>query len=224
MTLKKPKLLMGMLLLPLAGAAFWYCDGMVLLEPWLGSEKVVLRDVAAADRRAPEVRPEPVPVLVPVVITTEAGQSYDLTRFGSWDGAGQLRQVFLPSVPSWEQAALLGDQAAESAGPGSALPPSTNRSNGASDSGETLAPAAPAEELPEHTVTVVMLSDGEHIAVVDGAVVAVGDELAAGEIVKIGQGSVVVRSTQGLVDYLLGSSRPQAHRGASRPLLAEDNR
>ena len=222
MTLKNPKLIMAALLLPLAGAAFWYCDGMVLLEPWLGSETVVLRHVAAADRRDPVVRTEPEPV--PVVITTEVGQSYGLTRFGSWDGAGQLRQVFLPSVPSWEQAALLGDQAAESAGVVSALPATSNRSIDPSETGAMLPSAAPAEELPEHTVTVVMLSDSEHIAVVDGAVVAVGDQLAAGKIVKIGEGSVVVRSTQGLVDYLLGSSRPQAHRGASRALLAEDNR
>ncbi|MFT7461872.1 MAG: hypothetical protein ACI9EF_000206 [Pseudohongiellaceae bacterium] len=218
MAARKSKLMLMLLTLPLAGAAFWYCDGMILLEPWLGSQTVVLKQVAAAERSAPAHLVESAVVHVD---PTRRGGS--LSRFGSWDGSGSLRQVFLPSVPSWEQDELLSSGGAEAAlEDRSSSSPDANR-GGQSVSADRVSMTS-MEDLPLHEVTVVMLSAGEHVAVVDGVVVNVGDVLTAGEIVNIDEDAVVVRSSRGLIDYMMGSSRAQTHRGASRAGIAEDGR
>lgn len=195
------------MLLALAGGAFWWYDGLVLLEPLLGGSGLDLAALRSAkagsrERAASDERPERSPASTPDGPAADAddptGDLDLLARFGSWTGERLSRQVFLPSRPRLDDddLAALG------------LPPSDA-------AGEAAGPSGRAGPPPEHLVSVVMIADREHLAVVDGAVVAVGDRLEAGEVVEIHDEGLVVNTGEALVEYVIGVPRSQELRGVT---------
>ena len=145
------------MLLALAGGAFWWYDGLVLLEPLLGGSGLDLAALRSAkagsrERAASDERPERSPASTPDGPAADAddptGELDLLARFGSWTGERLSRQVFLPSRPRLDDddLAALGlppsDASGEAAGPSGRAGPDRPRRRppafacGASLSGE----------------------------------------------------------------------------------------
>ena len=136
-----------------------------------------------------------------------AGRPDLLLHHGSWSASEPVRHVFglpTPAAPSSDTqlAAARTMPIAHTADPGplAVAAPSTE---------EPAADDAPsADELPtpvEHHVTLVMLGDDVSRAVIDAALVGLGDRIAAGVLVQIHAHGVVVRGEHGLVAYDVGN-------------------
>jgi hypothetical protein len=125
-----------------------------------------------------------------------------LLAYGSWNGEQSVPHVF--GLPDVAPETLSHDLSSSVDGPVATL-----MGDGLDEPEETeTAPTQARSDLPapaSHQVTLVILGSDVARAVVDAAVVSLGDNLAEGRIVQIHSHGLVVRGEHGLVAYDVGA-------------------